>query len=126
MLNAADFDHRCVEPTCCVYGQRTTTNCLCHKPREQMLLDAIASARAEGWKAGRDAAAINDELKEIEKRATPGPWEVAKSISDTCEWEIVRGGEVVAGEYGIGREDDARLIAALRNALVRPNEEREA
>lgn len=57
MLNAADFDHRCAEPTCCVYGQRTTTNCLCHKPREQMLLEAIASARAEGWKAGIEAAA---------------------------------------------------------------------
>lgn len=44
-MQASDFDHRCTEPTCCVYGQPTTTSCLCHKSREDMMLAALVAEK---------------------------------------------------------------------------------
>ncbi len=49
---------------------------------------------------------------------TPGPWVFVRSNSDTCEMEVFSlNGDVVAGEYGIDSEADARLIASAPELL---------
>ena len=53
-MQASDFDHRCTEPTCCVYGQPTSTSCLCHKTREDMMLAALSAERHAKEEAGRE------------------------------------------------------------------------
>ena len=53
-MQASDFDHRCTEPTCCVYGQPTSTSCLCHKSREDMILAALAAEKRAREKAERE------------------------------------------------------------------------
>lgn len=52
---------------------------------------------------------------------TPGTWAYRESREDCCDFEIysVDGTsiDIVAGEYGIESEDDARLIAASKELL---------
>jgi hypothetical protein len=44
---------------------------------------------------------------------TPGPWAYRQSHSDTCDLEVLDSdGNVVAGEYGVREQANARLIAA--------------
>jgi hypothetical protein len=43
---------------------------------------------------------------------TPGPWTHQRSPSDTCDYEVCAEELLVAGEYGIEDEANARLIAA--------------
>nr|WP_313510277.1 hypothetical protein [Stenotrophomonas geniculata] len=59
----------------------------------------------------------------MSSKHTPGPWIYAYSDSDTCHFVVSapHEREEVAGEYGIPRSDDARLIAAapeLLDALI--------
>lgn len=66
-MQASDFDHRCTEPTCCVYGQPTTTSCLCHKSREDMMLAALVAE-----KRAREEAALEHREEELRDDARLG------------------------------------------------------
>jgi len=57
-MQASDFDHRCTEPTCCVYGQPTTTSCLCHKSREDMMLAALVAEKRAREEATEDTRSL--------------------------------------------------------------------
>ncbi|WP_210204464.1 hypothetical protein, partial [Agrobacterium pusense] len=56
-----------------------------------------------------------------EVKHTPGPWVYRESKEDCCDFEVYSGEgqsvDIVAGEYGIESEDDARLIAAAPDLL---------
>jgi len=48
-LSLADFDHLCTDRECPIFGQRScSSNCRCHKTREQMMLDEINRLRKNG------------------------------------------------------------------------------
>jgi hypothetical protein len=47
-----------------------------------------------------------------ETKHTPGPWTYQRSPSDTCDFEVCSSELLIAGEYGIEDEANARLIAA--------------
>jgi hypothetical protein len=50
---------------------------------------------------------------------TPGPWAYRQSHSDTCDLEVLDSdGNVVAGEYGVREQANARLIAAAPDLLA--------
>jgi hypothetical protein len=51
---------------------------------------------------------------------TPGPWAFSAYTNDVCNFEVFASGssgEIVAGEYGVTEEADARLIAATPELL---------
>ena len=78
-MQASDFDHRCTEPTCCVYGQPTTTSCLCHKSREDMMLAALVAEK----RAREEALAENARLARLVY--VPGQWRCAK-----CKFTLIQ------------------------------------
>lgn len=59
-------------------------------------------------------------LREVERKATPGPWEWLPPDSEiNCDWLGVAHGRFLAdGDYGYPAfEDDKALLVAVRNAL---------
>lgn len=134
-MQASDFDHRCTEPTCCVYGQPTTTSCLCHKSREDMMLAALVAEKRAREEAEAAVAFIADEGTYADSYGVPGsdfgvcrfceaggapgiPFEHNK----TCP--ILRCGEVSA-EWVADREEERAALeaaethsAALARALA--------
>lgn len=48
----------------------------------------------------------------------PVTWSYQRSSEDACEFEVVnQDGDIVAGEWGIRNEDDARLISTAPELL---------
>lgn len=135
-MQASDFDHRCTEPTCCVYGQPTTTSCLCHKSREDMMLAALVAEKRAREEAEAAVAFIADEGTYADSYGVPGsdfgvcrfceaggapgiPFEHNK----TCP--ILRCGEVSA-EWVADREEERAALEAAEThsaALARALEE---
>lgn len=53
---------------------------------------------------------------------TPGPWSYQMSDEDCCDYEVYVGSglhsiDIIAGEYGIESEADARLMSAAPDLL---------
>ena len=139
-MQASDFDHRCTEPTCCVYGQPTSTSCLCHKSREDMMLAALVAEKRAREEAEAAVAFIADEGTYADSYGVPGsdfgvcrfceaggapgiPFEHNK----TCP--ILRCGEVSA-EWVADREEERAALeaaethsAALARALAEARDE---
>jgi hypothetical protein len=61
-----------------------------------------------------------------ETKHTPGPWAYQRSPSDTCDFEVWSSELLIAGEYGIEDEANARLIAAAPTQNAALHEAREA
>jgi hypothetical protein len=62
------------------------------------------------------------EVDRLDREATPGPWAVFNQFGKLAiarpehEWSTV---DAIAGHYGVGRKEDAALIAAARTLLPR-------
>lgn len=125
-MQASDFDHRCTEPTCCVYGQPTTTSCLYHKSREDMMLAALVAEK----RAREEAERERDETIAQSKRNWADCGKMHDALGPALQIvclseELCDAVDAEAEDVGTGKRNSLRILQEIGPLVVKVRKQAE-